>query len=250
MDRGEIPKNLEKKVENIIEDLKLPSEMITDIQQEPLHESESASIKHAMTYKEKIEDLIAMYNSILWDNRETIEKFEGGAQKASLLMLSRAEFPSELQDAIDTMRNHSIQLCAKNNTFEINACYYRSTNHDQLSYLYHQSASAYFRMMTYDYYLNNVNMVYSPDWIVQELAVMQQAIIQISKDESYYKELETNFASLFYEVMKGKDLINEMEVQGIVPTLYQQAWRNFYYQEEATANRLSRTTNCRGNGSI
>ncbi len=51
---------------------------------------------------------------------------------------------------------------------------------------------------------------------------MQQAIIQISKDEIYYKELETNFVSFFYEVMKGNDLIKEMEVQGIVPTTYQE----------------------------
>ncbi|QUW23231.1 sigma-70 family RNA polymerase sigma factor [Sporosarcina sp. Marseille-Q4063] len=232
MDRGEIPRNLEKKVENIVEHLKLPSEMVADLQLEPLYESESASIEHAMIYKEKIVDLITMYNGILWDNRETIEAFEGGRQKASLLMLSKAEFPSELQHAIDTMRKQSIQICAKNNTFEINACYYKSSIHDQLSYLYHQSARAYVGMMTYDYYLNNVNMVFSPNWIVQELAEMQQAIIQISKDESFYKELETNFSSFFCEVMKGKNLIKEMEAEGRVPTFYQQAWRTFNYQDE------------------
>ncbi len=44
-----------------------------------------------------------------------------------------------------------------------------STIHDQLSYLYHHSASAYVGMMTYDYYLNNVNMVYSPGWISEEI---------------------------------------------------------------------------------
>ena len=198
MDGGEIPKNLEEKVENIIEELKLPSEMVAEIKrEESLYDDETASIEHAIVYKEKIEDLITMYNGIIWDNREAIEQFEGGAQKASSLMLSRAEFPSELQLAIDTMRNQSIQLCAKNNTFEINACYYRSTIHDQLSYLYHHSASAYVGMMTYDYYVNNVNMVYSPGWISEQLSGMQQAIIQISKDEIYYKELETNFASSF-----------------------------------------------------
>ncbi|WP_172373860.1 RNA polymerase sigma factor [Sporosarcina jiandibaonis] len=233
MERGEIPVNMEKIVENIIEDLKLPSEMIADIQQEPLHESENESIEHVMTYKGKIKDLITVYNGILWDNRETIEEFEGGSQKASLLMLSRTEFPNELQQAIDTMRTQSIQLCAKNNTFEINACYFRSTLHDQLSYSYHQTARAYVAIMTYDYYLNHVNMVNSPDWIYWELTEMQHAIIQISNDKSYYKELETYFASFFYEFMKGKDLIEEMDVQGIVPVLYQDAWKKFDYQEEA-----------------
>ncbi len=129
MDDGEIPENLEENVENIIEELKLPSEMVAGIQgEQSLYEDETASIEHAIVYKEKIEDLITMYNGIIWDNREAIEQFEGGAQKASLLMLSREEFPSELQLAIDTMRNQSIQLCAKNNTFEINACYYRVNN--------------------------------------------------------------------------------------------------------------------------
>jgi DNA-directed RNA polymerase specialized sigma24 family protein len=234
MDLGEIPRNLERKVENIIEDLKLPSEMVADLQQEPLHDSESASIEHAKVYKEKIEDLITMYNGIIWDNREAIEAFEGGAQKASLLMLSREEFPSELQKGIDSMRTQSIQLCAKNNTLEINACYFRSTLHDQLGYLYHPSARSYIAVMTYNYYLNNVNMVYSPDWIVQELIEMQQGILQINKDESYYNELVSYFASFFYEVMKGNDFINEMEEQGVVPIHYKQAWKNLGYIEEAT----------------
>ena len=233
LDGGEIPKNVERNVENIIEELKLPSEMVVDIQrEETLYDDETASIEHAIVYKEKIGDLITMYNGIIWDNRDTIEEFEGGAQKASSLMLSREELPSELQLAIDTMRNQSIQLCAKNNTFEINACYYKSTIHDQLSYLYHHSVSAYVGMMTYDYYLNNVNMVYSPGWISEELSGMQQAIIQTSKDEFYYKELESNFASFFYEVMKGNNLIKEMEVQGIVPTSYQQAWGTINYEED------------------
>ena len=233
IDGGEIPENIGRKVENIIDELKLPSEMVADIEQEPLHDNEIASIEHVMAFKEKIKDLITVYNGILWDNRETIESFEGGAQKASLLMLSREKFPRELQDAIDTMRAQSIQLCAKNNTFEINACYYKSTNHDSLGYNYHENASAYYRIMTYDYYLNHVNMVYSPDWVSQELTEMQRAIILISKDESYYNELEFYFGSFFYELMKGNNLIKEMEVQGTVPTHYQQAWRNIYYQEEA-----------------
>ena len=240
MDGGEIPENVEKKVNNIIEELKLPSEMVAEIKgEESLYDDETASIEHAVIYKEKIEDLITMYNGIIWDNREAIEQFEGGAQKASSLMLSRAELPSELQLAIDTMRNQSIQLCAKNNTFEINACYYRSTIHDQLSYLYYHSVSAYVGMMTYDYYVNNVNMVYSPGWISEQLSGMQQAIIQISKDEIYYKELESNFVSFFYEIMKGKDLIKEMEAQGIVPTTYQEAWGTFNYQEETSALPIS-----------
>ena len=35
--------------------------------------------------------------------------------------------------------------------------------------------------------------------------------------------------------MKGNDLIKEMEVQGIVPTTYQEAWGTFNYQEETAA---------------
>ncbi len=240
MNGGEIPKNLGKKVENIIEELKLPSEMVAEIQQEEsLYDDETASIEHAIVYKEKIEDLITIYNGIIWDNREAIEQFEGGAQKASSLMLSKADLPSELQLAIDTMRTQSIQLCAKNNTFEINACYYKSTIHDTLSYVYHHSAIIYVEMMTYDYYLNNVNMVYSPGWISDQLSRIQQAIIQISKDEIYYKELEKYFASFFYELMKGKDLIKEIEVQGIVPTTYQHAWGNFNNQEAMEALPIS-----------
>ncbi|MBO1909922.1 hypothetical protein J4G37_34705, partial [Microvirga sp. 3-52] len=233
LNRGEIPENIDQQIANIIEDIKLPSEMIADIQQEPLHESESASIDHVMSYREKIENLITMYNAILWDNRETIEGFEGGAQKASLLMLSRDKFPRELQDAIDTMRSQSIQLCAKNKTFEINACYYKSSNHDLLGYSYHENARTYFGIMTYDYYLNHANMVYSPDWISRELTAMQPAVIQINEAESYYKDLESYFVSFFYEMMKGNDLIDEMKVQGIVPIHFQHAWGNFYYPEEA-----------------
>ena len=175
--------NMESETEMIIESLKLPSEMMIDIQLEPLYEDEAESIEYIRTYREKVKDLITVYNGVIWDYRETIEEVSGGSQRAHSLMFSKDEFPDELQHMIDTMRDQSIQLCEKKQTFDINACYYKSSVHDQLLSYVHYSTRHYGEMLSYDYYLNHANMVYSPGWISSELDSIQNAIITLENDD-------------------------------------------------------------------
>ena len=61
--------DLEAEVEKIIHSIRLPAEMVEDIVKTPLNQDEEASIEFLSLYRDKVNDLIAAYNRILWDYR-------------------------------------------------------------------------------------------------------------------------------------------------------------------------------------
>ena len=58
--------DLRAKVEKIIHSIRLPAEMVDEILITPLNQNEEASIEFLSLYRDKVNDLIAAYNRILW----------------------------------------------------------------------------------------------------------------------------------------------------------------------------------------
>ncbi|MCZ2260441.1 RNA polymerase sigma factor [Sporosarcina sp. G11-34] len=221
-------------VKNIISELKLPDEMIEEIRGAQLNEDEKASIKYLSLYRGKVNDIITVYDGIIWDYREAIENYLQGSKTVDSLMLRFEETPEELQNITATMQDQSIRLCEKKNPREITACYYNSENHQHMENLLHHNAAGYVSMLTYDYYMTHKNLEYSPDWIANELQRVEQTVITAEKETDLYPLLESYYIRLFYSFVKSPEIVQMLDEQGSVPENHQNAWRRLFLYEEAT----------------
>lgn len=221
-------------VKKIINGLKLPDEMIEEIRSKPLNEDEKSSVAFLSLYRVKVNDIITVYNGIIWDYREAIESYLQGSKTIDLLMMTLEETPEELQNIIGTMQDQSIKLCEKNNTAEITACYYNTENHQLMQNLLHQNAAGYVSMLTYDYYMTHKNLDYNPDWIANELQRIEQIVITAENESDLYPLLESYYTRLFYSFVKSPEIVQMLDEQGVVPESYQNAWRRLFLYEEAT----------------
>ena len=221
-------------VEEIIKGLKLPAEMKADLVSTPLNKDEEASVAFLSLYRDKVNDMIMVYNGIVWDHRESIETLLQDSHSVDLMMLTSTEFPQELQNIVDTMPAQSIKLCENRNTGEITACYYNSDSHQRMEYLLHYNTAGYVNMMTYEYYMTNKNLTYGPGWIAEELQRIEQTVVNARKETDLYPLLESYYTNLFYDVVKGSQIVQVFEEEGLVPESYQEAWKMLVSYDEAT----------------
>ena len=155
---------IETEVEKVINSLKLPFEMIRDVENNPLHQDEEASIAFLASYRDKVIDLTTVYDRILWDYRQEIEEYEASPEhKAESLLFSRNKFSDELQNIIDTMRDNSIKLCMNGDSGEINACYYESVLHSNLIARLHYHTNGYVHMIAQEPYLFGSKMKFKTE---------------------------------------------------------------------------------------
>ena len=101
------------------------------------------------SYRNKVKDLLVVYNDIIADNREAIEDYEvkSTEDKASVIMLFHDKLPEELQNMIETMKEQSIKLYSNTFSGEIDAHYYASNKHEQVKYSMHEATYGYADMM-------------------------------------------------------------------------------------------------------
>lgn len=229
-------KEMEAEFDKVIYSLKLPAEMIADVEENPLNDDELASIEYLSLYSDKVDDIITVYNGIVWDYREAIENYiqDQDSQTVDLLMLTLTKFPEELQNIIDTMRDHSIKLCTNKNTREITACYYNSVIHQRMDFLYHHNTEGYVNMLTYEYYLSNTNLEYSPDWIADQLQRIQHTVLNAREENELFPLLESYYTTLFYNIVKSSEIVQVLDKKEVVPENYQEAWRQLFAYDEAT----------------
>ena len=208
--------NEEKEIElqKAIDSLKLPSEMIADVIENPLHFDEEASIAFLGLYRDKVYDLIAVYNGILWEYREDIENFEVQpyAQKEDVLMFS-TKLPIELKMVIDSMRKQSIQLCMNKITGEISACYYNSPLHETMVYQFHGNTSLYTNMLVNESYFNGGGMKLTLWNSVQYLNSIQYMLPTVMQDTKLYPVIQSHFITLLIDIIKGTETMQVFDDQ-------------------------------------
>ena len=222
---------LEVEMENIINDLKLPSEMIVDLVNNPLNDDEKGSIAYLSTYRDKVNDLVRVYKGLIWDYREEIENYDVGPpeQKAEIMMLSHNKFTKELQNVIDTIRDNSIRLCSDNNTGGVSACYYDSALHKDMQHQYHPYMEGFANMMVYENH--DLSMEFAHYLVIDHLREIQRTLASVQRDINLYPVLESHFVTLLYNFIKGTEIFDE---QGIVFDTYKEAWSRIASYDDAT----------------
>ena len=228
---------LEVEVEKVIKSIQLPSEMIWDAIDNSVELDEEASIAFLSLYRDKVTDLMSIYDGILWDYREEIESYEVNppVQKSEIMMLSRKSFSEELQNIIETMRDNSIRLCMNTNTGKISACYYASALHDKLGFItFHNYMNGYVNMMAHEPYLVDLGAEDAFEKAVNHLRDMEYTLVNVQKDTNLYPVLETYFVTLLHNIIKGSVASEIFDGQGIVKDDYKLAWVRIIFSDEAT----------------
>ncbi len=222
-----------------IEGLKLPSEMIQDLKNNPLKEDEVGSIEFLATYRKKVTSLIAIYDQIVDENSEAIRAFEVSlsSDKAEIMMLTSKSFPEQLQNIINTMKEQSIRLESEKYTEDIGARYYESQLHQELSSNLHPNTYGYSRMLIDSPYMFGGVLEHPLLESSSMIQDMEYTLMNVEQDSTLYPILQSYYSTLFNEIMKGSEYTKLFDADGVLLPEYQEAWRNMAGGGQATPMR-------------
>ena len=117
-------KEAKKKYDELVVELRLPSEMVDNLQKNPLTNDRERSLLFLEDFLNKKSYLASSYEEILVENTEQIlssELYNDGIVDIDQLLLNKSTFPSDLQKAIDGMYTQYFALtsierfCSGNN---------------------------------------------------------------------------------------------------------------------------------------
>ena len=222
------PEIAETEFEEIIESLQTPSEMLVNVPlSNTLMDDEGESIAFLISYQKKVMDLISIYNEILWDYRNEIEKFEVESylNKADRLMDSADEFPDELRDILYTMKDQSIQLVENRNTGEIRANYFMSDMYKHTQWNFHPNTYGYTHLFATGPLVVNGVLSYPVQESFYSILVMEGTLGKVTKDEVLYPALEAEYLSFFHQMIKGSSSEEVFDERGFVKEEYRDAWK-------------------------
>lgn len=213
---------LDSGLENALTALKLPSEMVKEVVENPLTNDEQGSITFLASYRSKVQSLIAVYDEILSENREAVKEYEVSptVDKAEVMMLSRNKFPEQLQNSIGTMQEQSIHLYTVGKTDEIATRYYDSNLHKDMKYNFHENTLGYVDMMAKEPYLFGSTLNYSLEemaWIIWE---MEKTLLNVEKDSALYPVMESYYVMIFNTIIDGAKSSKASDEQGRIHDEY------------------------------
>lgn len=220
--------------ENAVSDLKLPSEMVEDIVNYSLVDDEQASIAFLDTYRGKVQNLVAVYNEILKESSYTVESSD---DKAEAFMQSRGQFPRELQNIIDTMREQSIEFYSNSDMEVIEAHYYASSLHKKIQHNFHPNTLGYVDMIVEEPYTFGGKSQYSAQELIPMLQKIERTLLTVEKDSVLYPILESYYVSSFHNMMKGAWSTRGFNEQGSIHEEFRKPLQDLASGEEATPLR-------------
>ena len=219
---------LQEQFERLTFELMLPSEMHYSLLNYQLTGDEQGSIEFLRLYRNKVKDLLVVYDDIIADNKKAIEDYEvkSTEDKASVIMLFHDKLPEELRNMVETMKEQSIKLYSNTFSGEIDIHYYASNKHEQVKYSMHEATYGYADMIANEPYMVDAVMKHPLDESVMYLLDMQHTLMNVQQDSNLYPIMETYFVQLFYTVVKGSESMNVFDERGIVKDEYQQVWKS------------------------
>lgn len=228
-----------KQYNRAVEQLKLPSEMIQELKNNPLTEDEQGSIEFIATYREKLRRLLFVYATINSQNYDAIKEFEvsSSVDKAEIIMHTTNSFPKQLQNIINTMKEQSIRLETNEHLGGIGARYYESQLHQELNSKLHPNTYGYRQMLIYEPYTFAGVLEYP---LVESSSIildMEYTLINVEQDSTLYPILKSYYIRMFNVIMKGSDNTNIFDADGVLLPEYQEAWRNMASGGQATPMR-------------
>ena len=225
-----LQENLEVEFLDILWEMKLPSEMLDDAMLgSTMMENEDESIRFLGSYRNKVLEIISLYEGILWDYREDIENFEVERfiNKADQMMISSDEFPEELKNILNTMENQSIQLISNQNTGRIEVVHYGSERFGEILFGFHPNVHGYIAMLVNEAYLNGGTMKSPIQEVFYYIFMMEEALAKVKKDKVLYPALQAEYVSLFYNIVKGSAAEDVFDGQGIIKIDYKDVWQRY-----------------------
>ncbi|CAM3201887.1 hypothetical protein FITA111629_09480 [Filibacter tadaridae] len=227
---------LARDVEGAILALKLPSEMVETLKENPLVGNREKSIEFLAEYRDKIQDLIILDNKVLDEHRDEViqNSVESPTNNGEVIINHQSNYPKQLQQIIDSMEKQSIHLYKNKYTDEIVSGYDDSDYYHQVKNAVHPDTISYVEMILQEPYTFGENLKYSLDKSVEIILSMQHTLLNVEKEPTLYSIMESYFITIFNNLMKGsgdQPIFNE---QGQVKEEYRDLWRKMAVGERMT----------------
>ena len=218
-----------------IAELKLPSEMIEDLLDNPLDKDEEMSIEFLSEYSGKVKALVEVYNEALYESQEENEGINANNVKKA------KDVNETFMNMYDGMVLQSIYYLEDENGEFIEAYYKPEEAAVEIRSSLHEYTLSYYDMLVQEPYMVGATMNYSLEETVVHLQNMQYTLLNVEPDRNLYPVMEAHFETLFYNVVKGNQYTNVFDETGIVKEEYQKAWKSLTSKEWAI--RVSHSPN-------
>ncbi|MFC6039518.1 RNA polymerase sigma factor [Paenisporosarcina macmurdoensis] len=218
----------EERYEEVLDMLKIPSQMVNDATAEGMMEEKESAI-FIDELNTKIDFLITYYNSILEKHREILNTAKmSGRLDASYLQANRSKLPDEVENLIDHAHTQgvSIRVSRDKNSYQT---FFEFPDHWHKLYEHVQDSSISFLyikpMIPFTY---GGELVLTPHESAMYLNQLEHILLSTKHQNSLYTIMKSQYEDLAYTLIFGASNM-EVITNGRVNEEFHSAWNNLRY---------------------
>lgn len=226
--------SIDERYNQVIESLKLPSEMIDDVTVSRQQMQEQESMLFIDELDTKVNQLLMYYNTLIDNHRELLNTAKmNGKLDASYLSTYRDELPQELKSMMDHAPKQGVLIQVSPDETSYVAKFHMPDHwgmiYDQIGghamSLFHLKQSAPFTF--------GGELVYPPEDSAMMLTQMEQMLLSINHHNSLYTVMKSHYEDLAYTLIFGTSN-TKVITDGRVNEEFHYVWNNFRYSYGAS----------------
>jgi len=225
IEEGVITFPIDQQYERVLDDLKLPSEMVGEASQGgKLTMQESMSFIDSLN--NKLNDLKLSYNGLIKKHEEIIKTAKFGGQLSfDMLYSSRDKFPEEVRNMLGVAPKQGITLqpTITDETFE--AQFHVLMFNSVLQPVLDEKALAYLYIMEQSPYTYGGTLLHQPDEAAYLLLLMEKTLLETDEAYGVYQTTKAIYEDLAYQLIFGATNTSVFDEQRVVKQEYQMAWQ-------------------------
>ena len=227
-DNGSSRISNEKRYEEVLDVLKIPSQMVNDATTEGMMEEEEGAI-FIDELNTKIDFLITYYNSVLEKHREILNTAKmSGRLDASYLLANRSQLPDEVESLIDHSNTQGVSIRVSRDKKSYQA-FFEFPNHWHTLYENVQHSSVSFLnikpMIPFTY---GGELILTPHESAMYLNQLEHILLSTEHQNSLYNVMKSQYEDLAYTLIFGASN-TEVVTEGRVNEEFHSAWNNLRY---------------------
>jgi len=226
--------SIEERYNQVIESLKLPSEMIDDVTVSRRQMQEQESMLFIDELDMKVNQLLSYYNALIDNNHELLNTAKmNGKLDASYLSSYRDELPQDLKNMINHAPNQGIviQVSPDEKTY---VAKFHVPNHWRMMYEYiGEPAMSLFHLKQSAPFTFGGELVYSPEDSAMMLTHIEQMLLSIDHHNSLYTVMKSHYEDLAYTLIFGTSN-TKVITDDRVNEEFHYVWNNFRYSYGAS----------------
>jgi hypothetical protein len=226
LEEGIISFPIDQQYERVLDELKLPSEMVDEASQgEKLNMQESMAFIDSLN--NKLNDLKLSYNELIKKHEEILKTAKFGGQLSfDMLYSSRDKFPEEVRNMLGVAPKQGITLqpTITDETFE--AQFQVLKFNSALQPVLDEKAIAYLYIMEQSPFTYGGTLLPHPDEAAYLLLLMEEILLETDEVFHVYQTTKAMYEDLAYQLIFGASNTSVFDEHRVVKQEYQMAWQS------------------------